>query len=392
MRRIFFLIFISTFLVLNTTSADKIKLKGSSKIIEGKVIKVTERDIVVKEKGGGTVRFPKSWVEDIIRSAIPENELYTKQDLYFEKLKEIQTDDAKGNLELGLWCFKNRSEDEGFMDLAWKHLKQAKELNPDYAKLVDPKLKIIEERKAKDFYKSIEDKFNQGQYLIAEREILSLIRSYPNSNYVAKAKDILVEIWGEEEAAKLLTQERNLPPVAVSKREFSIMMRSLKDEDMKRAYVSKCLDRGQRYETKIGEVEDINKKQGYIISALGCYELLKDSENSDIRSYVHSKIIKLTKRLFRDCPILPSNTQKKDLIKHYLNNIKEDIIIEEICDYYFNRGRFFQNQLKELKDANKREKAILVYNCYSLVYDFSKEDYKRQNSYQRLKEVQGLIR
>jgi len=184
--------------------------------------------------------------------------------------------------------------DEKFIPLAEKHLKLAKKLNPEYAKKVDEKLEIIRNKKAKKIFTRIQKGYNEGYYLNIEKEIFNLLNYYPKSDYAKKAKDILIEIWGEEEAVELITRGDNLPPVALSNEELIFIQKLLKDEKTKKVYLKKCLNKAESFESRAKQTGDKDKKQAYISSALNCYKVLLASEDVDIKNYAHSKVKQLS--------------------------------------------------------------------------------------------------
>lgn len=392
MRKIIILLFVFILFLPSVLFADIIKLKNSNKVIVGKIIDEIGTDLIVKLKGGGTCQFPKSWVKKIEKNYIPESELYTPQDKYFERLKKVSEDDAQGNLELGLWCFKNVSKDEKFYEMAYKHLMRAKELNPDFTEKIDEKLKFIEDRKAKKIYLNAKRALKSASYLIAERQIFNILCSYPNSDYVDKANKLLIQMWGQDKAAKLIGKQDELPPVAIDSRELLGILRFLKTKEFQNSYLEKCLNKAKDFEERTKDFEDKEKKQSYIISALSCYEILLASDNNKIKNLAQVKIEGLSKMLLRSYP-LPKDRREKEMIVEYLGKIKDDSFINDICNHYFLKGEGFQNKVSQF-DQSKEGKDMLVtaYNCYSIVYYFSKDETEKQDALQKMNECESLLK
>jgi hypothetical protein len=99
-------------------AADEITLTDG-KVWEGKIVRETDQSVVLKTAGGEL---------EILRASIAKVERKpTRAELYEEKLKIFDKDDADQQYLLGLWCKRN-----GLGKEAEYHLNRAIGLNPDH--------------------------------------------------------------------------------------------------------------------------------------------------------------------------------------------------------------------------------------------------------------------
>lgn len=293
MKKVIYIVPVFIFLLFSSVLADIITLKDSTKVIIGKVIKETETDLIVKEKGGGISQFPKAWVKKIKKSEIPKDELYTVRDIYFQRLEKVLPDDADGQLELGLWCFSNQ-----LLEFSEVHLKLAVSLNPKLNKDVEKKLTIIENLKTEKMLMDAQSLAKSGNFLTAERIIFNLLTDYPDSGHTCLAEDLLVKIWGEKKAKKLMKKKDKLPGVALHPRQIPGILNYLKTGRSKRAYLRKCLNKAMNFEERAEEITDKETKLVYVKSAINCYYLVlfADFGNIDMKNFAHLRIENLSKR------------------------------------------------------------------------------------------------
>ncbi len=373
----------------NPAFADIITLKEGGETINGKIIKETDTELTVKLKTGGTATFPKSWVKDIKREDIPENELYTKQDIYFIKYKRLDSKSAKAQLELAEWCFKNGTAENGLFEMAERHLKIAKELNPDIPAGVDEKLAVIENMKAQSAYSVAEALFKAGSYLASERAILNLISTYPNSDYAGQAKGLLNQIWGEKRADKLVALKDELPAIASSGQELNLILNYMKEE-LKTAYFKKCLSKAKDFEARANEVKDEKEKLNHLTLALNCYDLTLNSTDAADKDYANSKMQELTEKFFKYLPIPDKIGEEK--VVTYLGRLEDEGLVEGITSQYFKMGEALKDEAARTSQPEKAEKAISAYHCFSIAYYFSKDEGKRKEAFDKMIESQRLAR
>jgi len=233
MERYLFFVIMSLIILLSSSlgHTDIIVIEGVSyeRKIEGEIIDETATHLIIKNKGPGTTQVPKERVKRIKKTNIAESELWTDQDVYFQKLKDVSPDDAQGNLKIGLWCF-----DKEFYTSAYRHLKIATDLEPDLMHKVEDKIEFLENLLAENIYISAKDCFYQGNYLAAEIHIFSILSQYPKSKYVKHAKRLLYDIWGREISKRILEQKDKLPAVALHPRQIPRILKSLGTEKLKR--------------------------------------------------------------------------------------------------------------------------------------------------------------
>ncbi len=369
---------------------DVIELKDGGETMVGKITEESETHLTVKLKTGGTFTFPKSWAKSIKREDIPEHELYTKQDLYLIKFKRINPKDANAHLQLGEWCLKNATAENGLFELADNHFRIARELNPKLAQEAEKEFRDAQNKAAKRLYSIAEIELKDEEYLKSEKLVFSILSSYPDTDYASKAKGLLIKIWGRERVDRLLKEKDDLPEVILDKQMIYSILTHLKTQERKEKYLMKCLNKAMDFEERAQEVAR-DKKHGYYISAINCYEAALNADRAELRNLAQSKHQELLKKFFEDKPI-PYSDARYALLTNYLNRIKDASLLEGISNGYFGVGENLYKRAKKSKQSESQEKVRAALFCFSIVNNHSKDEKLRQAAFNYIVECQRLAR
>ncbi len=370
--------------------SDIFVLKDGAGTLEGKIIKETETQYSVKVKTGGVSTFPKSWVQTIKKTSIPDGELYTKQDLYFERLGKADQKDAGAQLELARWCLKNSTPENGLSELAVKHFKIAKELNPSLSKSAGKELFEAEDKEAGKLYNIAETKFKDEEFFTAEQLIFSIISIYPESTYADKARELLTKIWGSERAAKLLKEGSTLPEIVLSGEGLRSVSPGSDSEKFLENYLMKCVNKAVDCEERAREVPK-EKKKGYYIAAINCYNVVLLSDKPELKKLAGTKKQELIASYFGTDP-LPDNYATYSQMGGYLKDLEDKAFLKKICLAYFKSGDELYKKAKKAKQPEKGEKAKTAYFYFSIVNDFSENEKIKQEAFNNMVECQRLER
>ena len=372
------------------SGADVIELKDGGEKFDGKITNDNGDNITIKLKTGGTATFPKSWVKKIRKEEVSDKDLYTKQDQYFEKLSKIDQKSAEANLTLAKWCHDNATAENGLLEMADRHYRMAKELDPKLAERAGKELAEVQNKEAERLYKIAETEYGYGEYFASERMIRSILTLYPDSSFAQKARDLLSKIWGPQKAAAILNQNDGLPEIVFTPEGLRSVMASLNSKEKIDAYFMKCINTGMDYEERAKDV-DREKKTGYYSTAINCYNVVLGSEDDNAKKLSETKMRDCLKKFFETQPE-PFSDLKHSEITNFLTRVQDALLVEKVSKQYLKTGDELLKKAKKLKQPEKGEKARTAYFCYSIADNFSKDEKVKQEAFARMVECQRLER
>ncbi|MFA5094727.1 MAG: hypothetical protein WC512_05735 [Candidatus Omnitrophota bacterium] len=386
------LVLLAASLVLScpSGSADVIELKDGVGKMDGKIVNESDTHVTVKLKAGGTSTFPKAWIKNVVRSDIREEDLYTKQDIYFLKVNGIKPDDASAQLQLAKWCYDNATPENGLFEMADRHYRIAKELDPKLAEKAGKDLAVVQEKEAEKLFAVAETEYKWGEYYKAEQLAKSVIFLYPDSSYAGRSRGLITKIWGNSRASKVLENSQELPEIVFAAEEMQSVLSHVGTDECKQAYFIKCINRGIDYEERAEEV-DKDRKGGYYIAAVACYDIVAASSGGQVRKMADSKARDAIKRFFDTRPE-PSGDARHALITGYMLRMQDRSYISDLSGRYFKQGEDLLKKAGRLKQPEKGEKAKTAYFCFSIANDFSKDVQIKQDSFENMVECQRLER
>jgi hypothetical protein len=367
-----------------------IELKDGGGNIDGKIIKESDTHVTVKLKTGGTSTFPKAWIKNIKKAEIPEEELYTKQDIYLSKLNAIDPKNASAHLQLAKWCYDNATTENGLFEMAGRHYEAAKGLDPKLSEKAGKDLAAVQEKEAEKLFAVAETEYKQNGYFKAEQMAMSVISLYPDSSYAGKARGLIAKIWGNARVAKLFDNTQDLPEIVFTKEETQSVLSHMDTEERKQAYFVKCLNRGMDYEERAEEVEK-DKRSGYYVAAMACYDIVSSSAGGQVKKSTDSRIQAALKKYFDSKPE-PFGDARYALMTGYVLRIQDQPYIEKLNDQYFKLGEELLKKARKLKQPDKAEKAKTAYFCFSIANNFSKDEKIKQDAFDKMIECQRLER
>jgi len=386
----FVLLLSAVILCLGEAQADIIELKEAGEKIDGKIIEESDTHVTVKLKTGGKSTFPKAWIKNIKKAEIPEEELYTKQDVYLSKLKMLDPNDAEAQLSIAKWCFDNATADNGLFEMADRHYKAAKELDPKFAEKGGKELAAAQEKEAEKLFSVAETEYKLGEYFKAEQMAISVISLYPDSSFAGKARGLIAKIWGNARAPKIFDNPQNLPEIVFTVEEMQSVLSHMGTEERKQAYFMKCLDRGIDYEERAEEV-DKDRKGGYYMAAISCYDVVSGSAAGQVKKSADFKMQGSLKKYFDGKPE-PFSDARYALMAGYILKIQDPSYIEKLTVQYSKLGDELFKKAKRMKQPEKSEKAKTAYFCFSIVNNYSKDEMIRQDAFEKMIECQRLER
>ncbi len=382
-------ILIITFLCPVPASCDVFKLKDGT-VVDGRIINETDVLYVVKVKTGGTSTFPKSWIKELKKETIPDEQLYTLQDTYNEKLSKIDQKDAGAHIDLAEWCVKNGTPDNGLLQLAQDHFVKAKEIDPRIDDRASRELRKSQDKQLGRYYRIAEIELENEDYIKAEQSALSIVNSGIESDYVRKSKDILTKIWGSSKAAQIMFLKDELPETVYSKDEISAVLSHLPEQDLKEAYINKCLMKAKDYEERAKEAPK-DKKAGYYIAAITCYDALSDVDKAEAKGIAVSKSKEMMRGFFGAGPV-PFSESRRALITNYLIALDDYVFSEEVLKGFSKLGDEYYKKARKLKQPEKGEKAKIAYYSYFIVNEISIDVKIKQIAFENMVECQRLER
>jgi len=386
------LFLLATSLVLSCPagSADIIELKDGGGKMDGKIVNEDDTHVTVKLKTGGTSTFPKAWIKNIVKSDIREEDLYTKQDMYFSKVNGIKPDDASAQLQLAKWCYDNATPENGLFEMADRHYRIAKELDPKLAEKAGKDLAAVQEKESEKLFAVAETEYKWGEYYKAEQLARSVISLYPDSSYSGKSRGLIVKIWGSSRASKVFDNSQELPEIVFAAEEMQSILSRMGTDECKQAYFIKCINRGIDYEARAEEV-DKDRKSGYYVAAIACYDIVAASSGGQVRKTADSKARDAIKRFFDTKPE-PFSDARYALMTGYMIRMQDQSYISDLSGRYFKQGEDLLKKARRLKQPQKGEKAKAAYFCFSIANDFSKNGKIKQDSFENMVECQRLER
>ena len=373
------------FAVSGNSYADIITLKNSCRVIEGKVIQETQSEYIVKLKGGGRCRIPKIWVKEVKPGEIQQEELYTIRDIYQQKVQELDKEDGEANYNFGLWCFKN-----GLFEVAMPYFQAAKTLKPSLTSKCDKKISYINDMLVEKMLAYAQGNMKSGHYINTERVILNLLKSYPNSKYKGQMEDVLIMIWGEARAQKIIIRDDGLPPVATTAMELRGTLNRIQDEDKKEAYLRKCLNKAYMLEERAREVSP-KLKGGYLSEAKESYQILAITADGKVKNAAENRFKNLVKKASISRAI-PKNSGTTSSICDSMKSSTNQKDINKACDYYYKLGHKHCKKAKSAKGKERIENAFIARNSYSIVYYFTSNDNMKSKSLKRMRECEMLMK
>lgn len=377
-------------LCLGAAQADIIVLKDGGEKIDGKIIEESDTHITVKLKTGGKSTFPKAWIKDIKKAEVPEEELYTKQDVYLSKLKTLDPKDAEAQMRIAKWCFDNATEDNGLFEMADRHYKAARDIDPKYAEKVGKELAVAQEKEAGKLFSVAETEYKWGEYSKAEQMAVSVISLYPDTSFAGKARGLINKIWGNARAPRIFDNPQNLPEVVFTVEEMQSVLSHMGTEERKQAYFMKCLDRGIDYEERAEEV-DKDKRGGYYMAAIACYDIVSGSAAGPVKKSADFKMQGALKKYFDSKPE-PFSDARYALMAGYILKIQDPPYIEKLTAQYSKMGDELFKKAKRMKQPEKAEKAKTAYFCFSIVNNYSKDEKIKQDAFEKMIECQRMER
>lgn len=373
------------FIMAGYSYADIITLINSCRVIEGKVIRETQSEYIVKLKGGGQCRLPKTWVKEIKPGAIPQEELYTIRDIYQQKVRELDKEDGRANYNFGLWCLKN-----GLFEVAKPYFQAAKTLESSLSSKCDKRISYINDMLVEKMLAYAQGNMKSGNYINTERIILNILKSYPDSKYKSQTEDVLIIIWGEAGAQKIIARDDGLPPVATTAMELRGTLSRLKDKDKREAYLWKCLNKAYMLEERAQEVSP-KLKGGYLSEAKGCYQMLAIIADGKVKAAAESRFKNLEKKASISRAI-PKDSGITSSICDNMKNSTNQKDINKACKYYYKLGYEYCKKAKSTKGKERIENAFIARNSYSIVYYFTSNDNMKNESFKRMRECETLMR
>lgn len=306
------IIIILLFLFSSPIKADIFNLNDGSQV-EGLLIEKTQKEYVIQEKGGGKCVVPREWVINVKKQHIEERDLYSLNDIYNQKLKELIVDDGDSQMQLAEWCYKNR-----LFEYAKKHFMAAASLKATLADTAERRLKVIESLEVERLNANLELLVDAGLYLQAENLALTIIQRYPNADGAIIAREQLIIIWGSKKAEKLIENsldEKNVfPSVVEHLRTIDAVMRQLERINVsKEKYFEVCLKKGDDFAERAKEISNPETKKNYISEALYCYYVVIYASEED--SKMHKTALNKSQKLSAEYGI--NNYEEKILESLY---------------------------------------------------------------------------
>ncbi len=379
------------FSAIRFAHADDIILKESGRVIVGKVLEEKDGMLTIKLSKGGSCIMPRDWVNRIIKKDLSDEELFTKGDIYQQKLKAINPKSAEDHLALADWCFNNGTPENGMLFAAESHLNIAMQLDPGSAKRAPEALLRVREKTAEKVFSKAELEYENGEYIRSEQEALSIIFAYGETKYASKAKGLLTKIWGKDRVLVLLEpKEDPLPGVAYSREDLESVLYSLSNDEQKELYFLKCIDKAKDYVQRSQEVP-ANRKANYYRIAIDCYRNALSSEKSEVRAVADSNIQDLLRKYFADLSA-PYNDYSFSLISNLMLMINDEKLIQDISAQYSKMGDDLLKKARRLKQPDKGKEAAAAYFSYSIANNFSKDGKIRENAIENMIECQRLER
>ena len=370
--------------------ADVFELKDGAGTVEGKVINETDTQITVKLKTTGVCTFPKMLIKSVRKEAIPEEQLYTNEDIYQRKAAGLDPKDAGAHLALAEWCLKNSAKKDSLSNVALEHYRIARDLDPGMAKNASKLLRDAENMAAERPYAVAEAAFEAGDYIKSENLILLVTSGYPDTEYAKKAKDLLTAIWGKELAAKVLQERDGLPGVSLTPEGISIAFAQIGRDDLKEKYLMKCINKAMDFEERAGQVAK-DKAQGYYLYAIECYNPVLASGDPRMEKLARAKVQALIKDFFKDTPVPASDLNCMNM-SNYLARLEDGPLVEKISGRYYKLGEEMFKKARRSKQPEKAAKANSAYFCFSITSNFSKDEGLKQKAFNGMIESQRLAR
>jgi len=371
--------------------ADDVILKESGRVIVGRILGEKDGMLTVKMTKGGTCVLPRDWIKQIIKKDIADEELFTKGDLYRQKLKDIDPESAEDHLSLADWCLKNGTPENGMLFAAESHFNIAMQIDPDSAKRGSAELLKAREKTAEKSYSIAVIEYDNGEYIKSETEALSLISAYGETRYALKAKDLLVKIWGKDRAAALLEPKDDLlPGIVYTKEDLQSVLSNFQNEEQAELYFLKCIRKAKDCEQRSEEVP-VGKRAGYYRIGIDCYRNVLSSVKPEVRAIADLNMQVLLKKYFVDPPALYSDYYFS-LASNMMLLIKDQQLVQDISTRYSETGDGLFKKARRQKQPEKGKNAMAAYFCYSIANNFSKDGKIRENAIENMVECQRLER
>ncbi len=275
-------------------------------------------------------------------------------------------------------------------EMADRHYRIARELDPKLAEKAGKDLAAVQEKEAEKLFAVAETEYKWGEYYKAEQLAKSVISLYPDSSYAGRSKGLITRIWGSSRAPKVLDDSQELPEIVFATEEMQSVLSHMGTNERKQAYFMKCINRGIDYEERAEEV-DRDRKSGYYMAAIACYDVVSASSGGQVRKMADSKAGDAIRKFFDTGPE-PFSDARHALIAGYMLRIQDQRYISELSGRYYKQGEDLLKRSRRLKQPDKGEKAKTAYFCFSIANDFSKDEKIKQGSFENMVECQRLER